>query len=105
MEQKIIRFRSVFNFRHLFFGVIIIVMMGTCMPEVIAQAKPNIIIFLSDDQNQQDIGAYGNREVKTPNMDQLAAEGMRFTRAYAASPMCTPSRSAMFTDHPFRTKR
>ncbi|WP_276481710.1 sulfatase [Paraflavitalea pollutisoli] len=62
-----------------------------------AQEPPNIIIFLADDLNQQDVGAYGNKQVKTPYMDQLAAEGMRFTKAYAASPMCTPSRSAMFT--------
>ncbi|WP_245957617.1 sulfatase [Niabella yanshanensis] len=62
-----------------------------------------MIIFLADDLNQQDIGAYGNREVKTPYMDQLAREGMRFTNAYAASSMCTPSRSAMFTGlYPFR---
>ncbi|MCH5714804.1 sulfatase-like hydrolase/transferase [Niabella hibiscisoli] len=68
-----------------------------------AQRKPNMIIFLADDLNQQDIGAYGNREVKTPNMDQLAKEGMRFNNAYAASSMCTPSRSAMFTGlYPFR---
>ena len=102
MEQKIIRFRSGFNFRYLFFCVTAIVMMGSFMQQIMAQAKPNIIIFLSDDQNQQDIGAYGNHEVKTPNMDLLAAEGIRFTRAYAASPMCTPSRSAMFTGlYPF----
>ncbi|MGN7785073.1 sulfatase family protein [Niabella sp. 22666] len=62
-----------------------------------------MIIFLADDLNQQDIGAYGNREVKTPYMDQLAKEGIRFTNAYAASSMCTPSRSAMFTGlYPFR---
>ena len=66
-------------------------------------AKPNIIIFISDDQNQMDVGCYGNQEVATPHMDQLASEGMRFNRAYAASSMCTPSRSNMFTGlYPFR---
>ncbi len=70
---------------------------------LIAQSKPNIIIFISDDQNQIDVGCYGNQEVPTPYMDQLAAEGMRFTAAYATSPMCTPSRSNMFTGlYPFR---
>ncbi len=65
--------------------------------------KPNIIIFISDDQNQMDVGCYGNREVATPHMDRLASEGMRFNRAYAASSMCTPSRSNMFTGlYPFR---
>ncbi|HWV66639.1 sulfatase [Chitinophaga sp.] len=69
----------------------------------VAQQKPNIVIFLSDDLNQQDVGCYGNSDIKTPNMDLLAAEGMRFNNAYAASPICTPSRSAMFTGlYPFR---
>src|SRR5690606_23032412 len=68
-----------------------------------AQKKPNMVIFIADDLNQQDIGCYGNTDVKTPNMDMLAAEGMRFNRAYAASPMCAPSRSVMFTGlYPFR---
>lgn len=67
------------------------------------QKKPNIVIFISDDQNQLDVGAYGNKDVHTPHMDQLAAEGMKFKKAYAASSMCTPSRSNMFTGlHPFR---
>lgn len=73
------------------------------LSSVLAQNKPNIVIFISDDLNQQDIGCYGNSDIKTPNMDLLAAEGMRFNRAYAAAPMCAPSRSAMFTGlYPFR---
>lgn len=68
-----------------------------------AQKRPNIIIFLADDLNQQDVGCYGNKDVHTPNMDQLAKEGMRFNRAYAASSMCSPSRSALFTGlYPYR---
>lgn len=68
-----------------------------------SQEKPNMIIFITDDQSQIDVGCYGNKDVNTPNMDKLAAEGMKFTRAYATSPMCTPSRSNMFTGlYPFR---
>lgn len=68
-----------------------------------AQKKPNMIIFLSDDLNQSDVGCYGNTDVHTPNIDKLSDEGMRFTNAYAASPMCSPSRSAMLTGlYPFR---
>lgn len=68
-----------------------------------AQNKPNIVIFLADDLNQKDIGCYGNTDVKTPNIDRLAAEGKRFNRAYAAAPICTPSRSAIFTGlYPFK---
>ncbi|WP_234979657.1 sulfatase family protein [Chitinophaga niabensis] len=62
-----------------------------------------MVIFLTDDLNQTDVGCYGNTDVRTPNMDSLAAEGMRFNKAYAAAPICTPSRSAMFTGlYPFR---
>nr|WKN37203.1 sulfatase [Tunicatimonas sp. TK19036] len=72
-------------------------------PLLAQQARPNIIIFISDDQSQMDVGCYGNPDVKTPFMDKLAAEGMRFTAAYAATPMCAPSRSNMFTGlYPFR---
>lgn len=68
-----------------------------------SQNKPDIVIFISDDQSQIDAGCYGNRDVRTPNMDKLAGEGMKFTRAYAATSMCTPSRSAMYTGlYPFR---
>ena len=68
-----------------------------------AQDRPNMVIFLTDDLNQTDVGCYGNADVKTPHMDSLAAEGMRFNKAYAAAPICTPSRSAMFTGlYPFR---
>lgn len=83
------------------FTVIILVCSG--LSSVFGQNKPNMVIFISDDLNQQDIGCYGNIDVKTPNMDLLAAEGMRFNCAYAASPICTPSRSAIFTGlYPFR---
>jgi N-sulfoglucosamine sulfohydrolase len=88
---------------HLFVTVLVIFVCTLTAPALYAQQKPNMIIFLADDLNQQDIGAYGNLEVKTPYMDQLAKEGIRFTNAYAASSMCTPSRSAMFTGlYPFR---
>lgn len=70
---------------------------GLTGPVARAQKAPNIVVFISDDLNQQDVGCYGNADVRTPNMDLLAKEGMRFTRAYAASSMCTPSRSAIFT--------
>lgn len=85
-------------------AIIFAILLGSTNGSLLhAQRQPNIIIFLADDLNQQDIGAYGNREVKTPFMDQLSREGMRFTNAYAASSMCTPSRSAMFTGlYPFR---
>jgi len=63
------------------------------------QAKPNIILFISDDHGWRDSGAYGDSYVRTPNIDRLAQEGMRFTRAFAASPLCSPSRCVIETGY------
>lgn len=60
-------------------------------------SKPNIVLFLSDDHGADFVGCYGNKSVHTPNMDALAAEGMRCTRVFAASPTCSPSRAVIFT--------
>ncbi|MGJ8653761.1 MAG: sulfatase family protein [Opitutaceae bacterium] len=68
-----------------------------------AADKPNIIVFLTDDQGYNDVGVYGSNVVKTPNFDRMAAEGMRFTSAYVGSPVCGPSRSALMTgSYPIR---
>jgi len=68
-----------------------------------AGQKPNIVIFLSDDHGYEDAGAYGNKVVKTPNIDRLAKEGMTFKGAFAASPLCSPSRCVIETGlMPFR---
>src|SRR5690606_13771247 len=58
---------------------------------------PNIVLFMADDLGVSDIGPYGNRTVKTPNLDRLATEAMLFKRAFAASPTCCPSRSSLYT--------
>ena len=68
-----------------------------------AGRRPHIVLFLSDDHGVEDSGAYGDRVVRTPNMDRLATEGMLFTRAFAASPLCSPSRCVLETGlMPFR---
>jgi arylsulfatase A-like enzyme len=59
--------------------------------------RPNIIMFISDDHGWADSGAYGDGYVQTPNIDRLASESMRFTHAFAASPLCTPSRCVIQT--------
>ncbi|MGK7396002.1 MAG: sulfatase-like hydrolase/transferase, partial [Candidatus Cyclobacteriaceae bacterium M3_2C_046] len=65
---------------------------------------PNIIYILADDMGYQDWGAYGQEILKTPVLDQLAAEGMRFTDHYAGAPVCAPSRSVLMTGlHPGHT--
>jgi len=56
---------------------------------------PNIVLILADDLGWADLGCYGNTYHQTPNLDRLAAEGMRFTNAYAASSVCSPTRSSI----------
>lgn len=69
----------------------------------IAQEKPNIIFILADDLGYTDLGCYGNVFNETPHIDSLAKRGMKFTQAYAASPVCSPSRAAILTGkHPAR---
>jgi arylsulfatase A-like enzyme len=58
---------------------------------------PNVIVILVDDMGWADLGAYGSTFHRTPNIDGLAARGVRFTDAYAAAPVCSPSRAALLT--------
>ncbi len=58
---------------------------------------PNIILVLADDLGWSELGCYSNHFNLTPNLDQLAAQGMKFTQAYAAAPVCSPSRAALMT--------
>ncbi len=59
--------------------------------------KPNIIFILADDLGYGDLGCYGQKEIATPQIDRLAAEGTRFTQVYAGSTVCAPSRCALMT--------
>ena len=66
--------------------------------------KPNIIYIMTDDMGYGDLSGYGRKEYKTPNLDKLATQGIKFTNAYAAAPLCTPSRTAFMTGrYPART--
>ncbi len=62
-----------------------------------AEAKPNIIFILSDDLAQGDLGCYGQKLIKTPNLDRMAAEGTRYTQAYCGTTVCAPSRTSLIT--------
>lgn len=65
--------------------------------------KPNIVIFLADDLGYGDLGCYGHPVIQTPNLDAFAKQGTRFTQFYAASAVCSPSRSAILTGRtPYR---
>ena len=67
--------------------------------------KPNIIYIMCDDLGYADVGCYGQQYISTPNLDRMAAEGMRFTQAYAGSPVSAPSRACFMTgQHTGHTK-
>ncbi len=61
------------------------------------QRKPNVIFFLVDDLGSGEVCSYGSKFHETPNIDALAAQGMKFTTAYSASTLCSPSRAALMT--------
>lgn len=62
-----------------------------------SKRSPNIIFILADDLGYGEIGCYGQKKFNTPNIDRLAADGMRFTQAYAGTAVCAPSRASLFT--------
>ena len=73
---------------------------GVDGPRLAAQqpaAQPNIVVIVADDMGYGDLGVYGATDVRTPNLDRLAAEGVRLTDFYANAPVCTPTRAALIT--------
>lgn len=62
-----------------------------------ADARPNVVFILVDDLGWKDLGVYGSTFYETPNIDRLARQGMLFTDAYAAAPICSPTRAAILT--------
>jgi arylsulfatase A len=64
---------------------------------VVAAERPNIVVVLCDDLGYGDLSCYGHEIIKTPNLDALATDGIRFTDGYAAAPVCSPSRAGLLT--------
>jgi arylsulfatase A len=64
-----------------------------------ADRPPNIVFIMADDLGYGDLGCYGQRKIRTPNIDRIAAEGMRFSDAYAGCTVCAPSRSVLMTGY------
>jgi arylsulfatase A-like enzyme len=74
-----------------------IVQCAAATPAANGASKPNIIFILADDLGYGDLGCYGQKQIKTPSLDQMAAEGLRFTDAYAGATVCAPSRCVLMT--------
>ena len=74
------------------------------LPAAAVAGRPNFVFFLADDLGWRDLGCFGSSFYETPNVDRLAKRGMRFTDAYAACPVCSPTRASIMTGkHPVRT--
>lgn len=88
--------------------IVLVVLIATCFAFACTKQKeipPNIVLILIDDMGWKDIGVAGSTYYETPNIDQLSREGIRFTKAYSAAPVCSPSRGAILTGkYPARTK-
>lgn len=86
------------RFRFLFAGLLLCVCAATWLfAQTSARRSPNIIFVMADDLGWGDLGSYGNSKIRTPHLDQMAKEGMRFTNFYAGSPVCAPSRCVLMT--------
>jgi len=86
--------------------VVLLLLLAACQATSVASlpaqaARPNIVLIVADDLGYGDLGSYGQEKIRTPVLDSLAAEGMRFTDFYAGSPVCAPSRCTLLTGkHP-----
>lgn len=69
----------------------------TATSQAAQRRRPNFVVIVTDDQGIGDVGCYGHPEVRTPNLDRLAASGVRFTQWYANAPVCSASRAAIMT--------
>lgn len=70
---------------------------GLAVGSAFAAERPNIVLIVTDNQSEQLLGAYGNTDILTPNIDALAGEGVTFERAYASSGVCSPTRATLLT--------
>lgn len=78
-------------------GMLLAILAGCSTQKKQEEAKPNIIYILADDLGYAEIGCYGQQKIETPNIDNLATNGMRFTQHYAGAPVCAPSRCVLLT--------
>jgi len=85
------------------FTAVVLAVISQTQSLAAAETPPNVVLIFADDLGYGDLGCYGATKLKTPNIDQLAAEGRRFTDAHSASAVCTPSRYGLLTgEYPIR---
>ena len=82
---------------HTLSTVAVAIFLAASLGQAEAVKQPNILIVIADDLNKDSVGIYGNKDVKTPNIDRLASQGMRFNLAYTSTAMCAPTRQQMYT--------
>ncbi len=82
---------------HMNFGAIVFALFLTALPVLAADKKPNILVILCDDTGWGEIGFQGNHSIPTPNIDSIAAGGVRFTNGYVSGPYCSPTRAGLMT--------
>jgi arylsulfatase A-like enzyme len=109
MSGKSLKTRSPFfylaSFCRLLLTALLFAPLATLHAADTPKPKPNVIVILSDDLGYADLSCYGSTFHESPNLDKLAAQGMRFMQAYSSSPYCSPSRAAIMTGrHPARLK-
>ncbi len=75
----------------------IVVGLLLCVTSARAAERPNVVFVLTDDLGYSDVGCYGATKIKTPHIDRLASEGLRFTDFHTAASICSPSRAAFLT--------
>jgi arylsulfatase A-like enzyme len=97
-EERVGEMRGRITRRHLIAAGMGAVLSGTVAGSAGARPyRPNVLVVVADDLGWADLGCYGSPHIRTPRLDGLAAEGVRFTAAYAAAPVCSPTRFALYT--------
>ena len=77
--------------------LIVLTLVGSLVSTAQQKNNPNIIYIYADDLGYGELGCYGQQKIRTPNLDQMAREGMRFTQHYSSAPVCAPSRCMLMT--------